>query len=150
MPRTLLGRHGSLKFTNIQYGLAMKLVYDMGWKPAGTLPPLSYESDEPPLDEHGVPLRWPKMNYFAAAGQRVSDADAAALSAKLRDLMLDIPNHDATLHKTSQFLSLPHLGELRVLKHGMKVNAFEFFSGGNKIVLERFADFAAKGGFAIT
>ncbi|MBL0871214.1 MAG: hypothetical protein IBJ18_11630 [Phycisphaerales bacterium] len=149
MARTLIGKHGTLRMTNLQYGLAMKLVYDLGWKPAGTLPPLAYEGEDPPLDEEGNPKRWPKMNYFAGAGQRVSDADAKRLGEKLEDMLLDIPNHDATMHKVMQVIVLPPLGEMRVLKPGEKVNMVEFFSGRNKNILRKYAEFCKQGGFSI-
>ncbi|CAN5699949.1 hypothetical protein BH11PLA1_BH11PLA1_03740 [soil metagenome] len=138
-----------MRLTNLQYGLAMKFVYDMGWKPAGTLPPANYEGEDPPVDEVGVPKRWPAMNYFAAAGQRVSAEDARALGDRLEDLLLDIPNYDAVLHKVQQMIILPPLGELRLLKPGAKVNTVEFFSGRNKEVLRRYAKFAQGGGFEI-
>lgn len=149
MPRTLVATHGTLRFTNTQYGLAMKVAYDMGWKPTGTLPPAAYESDDPPTDDNGVPKKWPKMNYFAPAGQRVSDEDAQALGEKLEDILQDIPDFDATLHKVNQVIILPPLGEMRMLKPGSKVNVFEFFSGRNKTLLKRYAAFAKKGGFTI-
>ncbi len=150
MGRTLIGAHGTLRFTNMQYGLAMKLVYDMGWKPMGTLPPESYERDDAPVDDLGRKLIWPAMNYFANAGQRVRDEDALALGEKLEDVMLDVPSHDATMHKVHQVIILPPLGEMRILKPGSKVNVLEFFSGRNKTVLAKYAAFAKQGGFKIT
>lgn len=150
MGRTLIGAQGSMKFTDMQYGLAMKLVYDMGWKPLGTLAPESYEREDGPVDELGQRLKWPAMNYFANAGQRVSDADALALAEKLEDVMLDVPSHDATMHKVHQVIILPPLGEMRILKPGSKVNVLEFFSGRNKAVLAKYAAFARQGGFKIT
>lgn len=152
MPRTVSGPGGRVDFTNPQYGLALKLAFDHGWKPAGTLPPPAWDllPENQPDKPGGRPRHWPSMNYFAGRGERVTSADALAIAAALESVLDDIPNHDAFSHKVISRIDMPYADEQLQLAPGEKLSYFEFFSGPHKELLRRFIGLCRTGGFAVT
>jgi hypothetical protein len=149
MSRTVSGEGGTIRFSKPQYGLALKMAFDRGWKPRGTIAPTEWGERPEHLDKYGNVREWPVMNYFAGMGERVSDEDAADIARVLGAVMDDIPDHDALAHKVLTTVDLPYHEDIRLLKPGAKVNMFEFFSGKNKELLRRFVDLCGKGGFEI-
>jgi hypothetical protein len=150
MARIVTGPSDQILLSNPQYGLAMKLAFDSGWKPQGTLPPPEWEWLPQSKRPTGETRPWPAMNYFAGLGERVTDEDADALASTLESKLDDIPNHDAFSHKVAVRINLPFTEYLAALKPGEQLNYFEFFSGPNKAILKRFIDLGKAGGFAIT
>jgi hypothetical protein len=146
MPRTITGLHGTRTYSNLQWGLLVKLAYDHGWKPIGVRPPDDWNA----TGEDGQTRRWYFMDYFSIKRQRVVDQDARNMAGCVEQALPDIPTHDALSHKVVQEIQLPDMEQpMRMLQPGVQVNAYEFFSGPNRPVLEDFVRFARAGGFAI-
>ncbi len=150
MARTVSGPGGTITFSNPQYGMAMKLAYDSGWKPAGTLAPDNWENLPQSRTPEGGIRPWPPMNYFAGLGEQVLDEDAAALSDVLENVLDDIPNHDAVSHKLAVIINMPFSEHLAMLKPGEKLNFYEYFSGPHKQLLRDFIALCRAGGYTIT
>ncbi|MCE2924603.1 MAG: hypothetical protein LW822_03985 [Phycisphaeraceae bacterium] len=145
MPRKLTAPHGVRTYSNLQWGLLVKLAFDHGWKPWGVRPPEDWIA----TTEEGT-RRWHFMDYFSPKGQRIVAGDAQEMGRSVLHALPDIPLHDALSHKVAQEIQLPDVDEpLRMLQPGVTVNAYEFFSGSGRKTIEDFAAFCRAGGFAI-
>lgn len=146
MPRTLRGQHDTITFTNLEYLHLMKMLYRAGWKPLGTLAPAGWK---PRRRKDGKVRRWPKMNYFSRMGQAVMEDDARTMAAVLRDILPDIPSHDAIAHKIYQHIDFPYNPQVRLPRPGERYSHYELLSGEVRERLERFATMCENGGFEI-
>lgn len=145
MPRTLIAPHGTLNYSNLQWGLLIKLAYDHQWTPYGVRPPEDWCATNP-ASEGGGTKRWHFMDYFSLKRQRIIAIDALAIADALERALPDIPTHDALSHKVIQEIQLPDFEEpMRMLQPGVSVNAFEFFSGKGRRALEEFIALARWG-----
>ena len=112
--------------------------------------PLFLSAGSGPLtNPDGTPARWFKNNYFSKFGQRVTDEDALALAVALDGSLPDVPDHDAVAHKVAAEIEGAGLNRMRMLRPGVKMNSFEFFSGESKNKLRQFIKFCRAGGFVI-
>jgi hypothetical protein len=162
MPRTLTAPHGAITFSNLQWGLMVKLAYDHGWKPWGVRPPEDWiASIDPSAEGHasgagssggggrggrGGAKRWHFMDYFSLKRQQIVAGDALAMADAIERALPDIPTHDALSHKVIQEIQLPDVDEpLRMMQPGVTVNAFEFFSGANRRILQEFITLCRSG-----
>jgi hypothetical protein len=153
MPRSLTAPHGAITFSNLQWGLLVKLAYDHGWKPWGVRPPEDWiASSDAERDASGGSSggggarRWHFMDYFSLKRQQIVAGDALAMADAIERALPDIPTHDALSHKVIQEIQLPDVDEpLRMMQPGVTVNAFEFFSGANRRILQEFITLCRSG-----
>lgn len=145
-PRVATGAGGKFACGYLEWGMLIKFAYESGWRPLGTIEPPDWDHKRNP---DGTPARWFKNNYFSKFGQRVTDDDALAIAVALDNSLPDVPDHDAMLHKVAAEIEGSGLARMRVLRPGVRMNSFEFFSGENKAKLRQFIEFCRAGGFAI-
>jgi len=171
MTMDLIGPQSEHSFTHCDWRMMINLALQYGWKPAGASPPdydetAEDESDIVEIDAEVVELRGAEgqaigdairetvktpddpilASYFFNAGHRVSSEDAQALANALERALPDLPDHDATEHKTFEVDQLPGV---RLARIATPISPFEWFSGPNKEHLQDFIVFCRQGGFEI-
>lgn len=153
MPRTMRTPEAEVQMSNLAWGLLMRLGYDAGWRPRGTIAPAGWD-DEPALRDQPGSLQqgsgaWNGGDYFSPLGQQVSAEDASNLAGALESAMPDLPDHDAIAHKVESEIQFPNDASVRYFRPGESVNAYEYFSGPNKEKLRRLIDLLRTGPFTI-
>lgn len=121
------------------------LAFRYGWRPKGTVEPPHWDFN--PWSRSAA--AWTGKDYFSTLGQRVSDADAAAMAAALEDALPDIPAHDALGGKSIWMLDLPDSPPIHWVHPGQPVNGIEFFSGPRRSKVDAFVRNCRDGGFTI-
>lgn len=145
-PRIVTGAGGKFVCGYIEWGMLIKFAYESGWRPLGTIEPDNWEEKR---NADGTPARWFKNNYFSRFGQKITDEDALSIAVALENSLPDVPDHDAVSHKVAAEIEGAGLGRMRMLRPGVRMNSFEFFSGESKAKLKQFVKFCRAGGFRI-
>jgi len=134
----LRGEAGEFVLNNRGWATLLRLAWDYGWRPKGTVRPDLW-SDRP----------WNPADYVTCRGQRVRREDAAALAEALETILDDLPNHDPLAGEPVERVEAPGLPPVRYSSTDRLINTFELLGGENKPHLERFITFCRRGSFAI-
>ena len=140
----LRGLAGDFQINNKGWGLLMRLAFENGWEPRGTLPPPEWK----PITPDGLPREWNGADYFTGRGQRVRADDAAKLGDALESVLDDLPNHD-TVSADLRRIDAPGFPILFEQGDAPPQLPFQVFGGSNKPRYRWLIAFTRAGAFAI-
>lgn len=131
-----------------------KLAADRGWAPTGIPRPAA--DNQPDEWAAFLPRNYPPGEYdtgntpqngepWYAKGVIIPNEDSLALADALEAALPDIPRFDALSEKTVSQIDLPATIPFKVLRPGVQVSNYEFFSGANRQALERFISLCRAG-----
>lgn len=137
------------RFSQVGWRKVLALADLYGWKPTGTVKPISRKT-------------W-DSNYITNSGQLVTNADAMALSNALQQALDDIPDRLDIVKMVELDPSNypPYMAVMETIEaemgekvtsikgHDPNLTPFEFFSGDYKQGLIDFIEFCQYGGFRI-
>ncbi|MBX3358904.1 MAG: hypothetical protein KF745_10800 [Phycisphaeraceae bacterium] len=122
--------------------MMVRLAKSRGWNPSGI---------PQPIEEDGSPDYSPDAWSYSKPGLtlKVPDEDARALADSLESSLPDLPRFDALEDKSVSRLDMPGQLPVRMMRPGATVSPFEYFSGINRIALERFIALCRSGGLTV-
>jgi hypothetical protein len=120
-----------------------KLARDRGWAPSGVPEPV----DDGATTSDFAPDHWDYTRPGIVLA--IADDDARALAAALETVLPDLPRFDALEDKALCQLDLPGTLPVRVIRPGVAISPYEFFSGSNRHALERFIGLCKAGGLTV-
>jgi hypothetical protein len=120
------------------------LAREQGWTPSGIPEPILTEPWDPLTDEP-PPLPPPWGNAQGPLRLRIAEEDAASMADALENALPDIPRFDALSEKTLFRIDSTTMIPVRVLKPGVRVSHYEYFSGANRVAMERFISLLRSG-----
>lgn len=146
----LRGPQGDFILNNHGWALLLRLAWDYGWRPRGTVAPAHWRpaGTIEGADFSNAP-KWNPADYVTGRGQGVMTEDARDLAEALASIIDDLPNHDPLSGETVVTIDTPGFPRLRVMPHGRPLNAFELFGGQNKQGFRAFIDYCGAGPFTI-
>jgi len=133
-----------------------RLAAEHGWAPTGIPRPVSEPDSEDwaAFLPHDASVDSPDSpdspEPWYARGVVIPDEDARALADALEAALPDIPRFDALAEKTVARLDLPATIPIKLLRPGVKVSNYEFFSGANRQALERFISLCRAGSVVVS
>lgn len=113
------------------------LARSRGWTPSGMPEPIPSEPWDP-LTSDPPPLPPPWGEGTGPLRLRIAEEDAASMADALESVLPDIPRFDALDEKTLFRVDSAAMIPVRVLRPGVRVGHYEYFSGVNRAALERF------------
>ncbi|MFG0327406.1 MAG: hypothetical protein ACF8SC_09110 [Phycisphaerales bacterium JB037] len=138
-----------LLLNNRGWATLLRLAWDYGWRPRGTLPPPHWTTPELRLKA----AEWNGADYVTCRGQIVTAPDAQRLAEALRAVADDLspedpdPAHDEQLGLRR--VPMPGYPPVAFLSDARPMSPFEFFGGSNRAGFHRFVSFCQGGAFAI-
>lgn len=143
----LKGASREIVLNNMGWGGLLRLAFDNGWKPRGTLPPTHWKSPIEGEPWHSWNQIWNPADYFSSRGQLVTTPDAAALGQILASLVDDLPNHDPD--GWAEAVLMPGFPASRPVQPEQQPDLFSFFGGSNKAGYLDVVALCSEGSFAI-
>ena len=141
----LRGEHGDFALNNFSWAALLRLAWDQGWRPKGTLAPRAWQAMT-----RGDPARkWNPADYVTCRGQIVRSEDARSLGNSLARIIDDLPNHDPLADTQVLRLQAPGCLPQVMFSPERPVNPFEMLGGPNKEAFRAFVAYCRRGGFAI-
>ncbi|MCB9844476.1 MAG: hypothetical protein H6811_00615 [Phycisphaeraceae bacterium] len=124
---------GEFTLNNRGWVIVLRLAWDLGWRPMGTLPP-AYWTEE---DERQRGRPWNPADYVTCRGQRIRAQDARSLGTALAAVLDDIPNEPVLTEAMARAVAAPGFPSPLYLEHegGRRPNHFEALAGPNKAEL---------------
>ncbi len=141
----LRGESGDFILNNQGWAMLLRLAWDYGWRPRGTLHPAHWKTQE--LAERAT--TWNPADYVTCRGQRVAGLDAQLMADALAAVLDDLPNDDPIESETLIRVLAPGFPEATYLSDARRVHSFEQFGGMNKEGFLTFIEFCRRGGFTI-
>lgn len=145
MALIMRGAAGEFVWNHHGWAALVRLAWEHGWRPIGTLPPEHWDTET----DNTTYSDWPRADYGTPRGQRVRDRDARELAAALRKCLDDLPNHDALGEGGAKIRDLPGYPVWHRTPSGEPASPFELFGGVNKPRYRAFIEFCEGGGFEI-
>lgn len=141
----LRGEHGDFALNNQGWVSLLRLAWDYGWRPRGTLPPEHWQT--PRLRERA--REWPAADYVTGRGQRVTAVDAQLLADALGAILDDLPNDDPIESDSLIRVRAPGFPQVSYVSEARTIHTFEQFGGENRQGFTEFLRFCRSGGFSI-
>lgn len=160
----LRGEHGEFALNNRGWAMLLRLAWDYGWRPRGTLPPEHWAEGVQPAGiprsreaavaasarPPGATRPWNPADYVSCRGQRVKAEDASGLAEALGAVLDDLPNHDPLAGEAVRRVRASGFPPVLYFEGEQRqVNTFEQFGGPNKSGLVAFVEFCRGGSFVI-
>lgn len=141
----LKGEQGEMLINNHGWAALLRLAWDYGWRPRGTLPPRHWVTQS--LRDRA--RDWPSADYVTGRGQRVTPIDATLLGDALAAVFEDLSNDDVPPDDSVQPFEMPGFPGLGYVSEGRRLHSFQMFGGSNRAGYRAFVRFCRAGPFEI-
>ncbi|MBX3363772.1 MAG: hypothetical protein KF866_03310 [Phycisphaeraceae bacterium] len=141
----LRGKSGDFILNNQGWVMLLRLAWDYGWRPRGTVSPRHWLTNE--LRERAT--NWNPADYVTCRGQTVTALDAQLFADALAAVLDDLPHDDPLPSEDLIRVEAPGFPAITYLSDSRTIHPFEQFGGVNKSGFHEFIHFCRQGGFSI-